>query len=831
MHFYFMATPTAQSTYANVILPVPIARLFTYRIPAELLAEIEPGKRVIVQFGVRRYYSAIVHDLHSTAPEGYEVKDIVSVLDDKPVVNTIQLKFWTWISAYYMCSLGEVMKAALPSGLKLESETRVFFNPNYVAESQLSNAEEIILNLLSDRNTLSVQDIAKAYKKHDLLKVIKKLVDVGALYIEESLHDKHKVKTETFVELMPHLYDEAELKQVFNSLTKAPKQLQILMKFVQLSGIFTMKASEVSKKSLLADIPPGDAFKALEKKGVFRTYEKIKPSGLEQTGDEHILKPLSAGQQKSLGEVKAAFKNKPVVLLHGYTASGKTELYIHLIDEQIKAGKQVLYLLPEIAITTQIINRLKGAFGDKVGVYHSKFSDTERVNVWKGLIDENTQHTYQVILGVRSSIFLPYNNLGLIIVDEEHENTYKQFDPAPRYHARDAAIVLAQMHDAKVLLGTATPSIDSYFNAKNGKYALVELFERYTQVELPEITVVSTEEGRIRKQMKSHFHPILIESIKTAIDAGEQVILFQNRRGFSPYFQCQACQAIPKCKFCDVSLTYHKNLGQLVCHYCGYSTSKISNCPSCGSNAMVMHGFGTEKIEDELALFFPGLRVARMDLDSTRSRKAYEELISDFENHELDILVGTQMVTKGLDFNNVSLVGVLDADHLLNFPDFRAYERSFQLISQVSGRAGRKNKRGKVIIQTTNPKNYIVQDVISNDFNHTYQTQIAERQNFGYPPFTRLIQLTLKHKRESLLDKAAEELASNLRKTFGSRVYGPEYPIVSRISNYYQKNILLKIERQSSLIKAKELITKDMQALIANTDFHSVIVQPDVDPM
>lgn len=831
MQFYFMTTPSLSNTYANVILPVPIPRLFTYLIPAEFAAEVEPGKRVIVQFGARRFYSAIVHDLHSIAPEGYDVKEIVSVLDESPVVNSIQLQFWAWIASYYMCSLGEVMKAALPSGLKLESETRVFFNPNYVAESQLSDSEEIILNLVSDRNAFAVQEIAKTYKKRDLLKIIKKLVDDGALHIEESLHDKHKIKTETYVELLPHLYEETELKQVFDSLAKAPKQLHILMKFVQLSGIFTTKASEVSKKSLLSDIPPGDAFKSLEKKGIFRTYEKTKASESGQTDDEHVLKPLSGGQRTALDQVKAAFESKPVVLLHGYTASGKTELYIYLIDEQLKAGKQVLYLLPEIAITAQIINRLKGAFGDKVGIYHSKFSDTDRVNVWKGLMDKKTQHTYQVILGVRSSVFLPYDNLGLIIVDEEHENSYKQFDPAPRYHARDAAIVLAQMHGAHVLLGTATPSVESYYNAENKKYALVELFERFTQVQLPEIGVVSTEEARVRKQMKSHFHPTLLESIKTALDSGEQVILFQNRRGFSPYFQCQVCQTIPKCKYCDVSLTYHKNLGQLVCHYCGYSTSKITNCPACGSNSMAMHGFGTEKIEDELALFFPNARIARMDLDSTRSRKAYEELIADFENHDLDILVGTQMVTKGLDFSNVSLVGVLDADHLLNFPDFRAYERSFQLMSQVSGRAGRNNKRGKVIIQTTNPNNYIINDVINNDFIHTYQTQLCERQNFGYPPFTRLLQLTLKHKSQSLLDQAAEELATNLRKTFGSRVYGPEYPIINRISNYFQKNILLKIERQSSLIKAKELIAKDVQALSAHPHFHSVIVQPDVDPM
>jgi len=827
-----MTVISPSTIFANVILPVPLPRLFTYRVPCELSIEIARGKRVIVQFGAKRFYSAIVYEVHSIQPEGYEVKDIISVLDEKPVVNSTQIKFWDWLASYYMCTLGEIMKAALPAALKLESETKVFFNSDFVAEHQLTDAEEIILNLLSERNSLSVQEIAKSYKKGDLLKVIKKLVDEGALIVEETLRDRQKAKTETFVELLPHLLHETELKPVFDSLVKAPKQLQVMMKFVQLSGIFTGKPVEVSKKSLLADISSGgEVLKTMEKKGIFQTYEKLATENANNKDLDHSLKPLSVNQQKALDEVKTAFETTTVALLHGYTASGKTELYIHLIDEQIKAGKQVLYLLPEIALTTQIINRLKNAFGDKVGIYHSKFSDSDRVKVWKRLMEETKQQRYQVILGVRSSVFLPFDNLGLIIIDEEHENTYKQFDPAPRYNARDAAIVLAQMHDAKTLLGTATPSIDSYFNAKNGKYGLVELFERYSNIALPVIKVVDTAAAKVRKQMKSHFHPELLESIKEALDLGEQVILFQNRRGFSPYFQCSICQTIPKCKHCDVSLTYHKHLNELVCHYCGYSTSKISICNACGSNALVMHGFGTEKIEDELALFFPGRRIARMDLDSTRSRKAYEELIFNFETHELDILVGTQMVTKGLDFDNVSLVGVLDADHLLNFPDFRAYERSFQLMSQVSGRAGRKNKRGKVIIQTTDPRNYIIHDVIANDFLHTYHSQLEERQNFGYPPFTRLIQLTLKHKDQPTLDKASEYLAAGLRKTFGTRVYGPEYPLVGRISNWYHKNILLKIERQSSVVKAKELILKDIQSLKGHPEFHSVIVQPDVDPM
>ena len=823
---------SSSSIFVNVILPLPLPRFFTYRVPGELVSELAAGKRVIVQFGAKRFYSAIIFSIHTTQPTGYDVKDIISVLDEKPVVNNFQLDLWTWISSYYLCAMGDVMKAALPSGLKLESETKVSLNQDFEATKQLSESEEIILALLGDRHTLAVEEIAKVYKKRDLLKIIKNLVDEGALYIEESLKSQRKPKTEIFVELLPHLYQEAELKQLFDVLNKAPRQLEILMKYVQLSGVFTPKSAEVNRKDLLNNVSSGnEALTSLIKKNVFRTYEKsINPDySLDPSG--HILKDLSKDQEEALKQVNTAFETKAVVLLHGYTASGKTELYIYLIDQQIRAGKQVLYLLPEIALTAQIINRLKGAFGEKVGIYHSKFSDAERVKVWNGLIDDQSQRRYQVVLGVRSSVLLPFENLGLIIVDEEHENTYKQFDPAPRYHARDTAIMLAQMHGAKILLGTATPSIETYFNTENEKYGLVNLFQRFSNIELPEIKVVNTAEAKIRKQMKSHFHPDLIASMKEVLDQGEQIILFQNRRGYSPYFQCTVCQAIPKCKYCDVSLTYHKNLNQLLCHYCGYSTSKLSNCEACGSSSMVMHGFGTEKIEDELALFFPSSKIARMDLDTTRSRKAYEELINDFENHDLDILVGTQMISKGLDFDNVSLVGILDADQLLNFPDFRAFERSFQLMAQVSGRAGRKIKQGKVIIQTADPKNYIIQDVINNDFLHMYKTQLAERENYGYPPFTRLIQLVLKHKNQSLLDNAAEFLALELRKSFGSRVYGPEYPIISRINNWYQKNILLKIERKASVSKGKEIILQAIQTLNSHSDYHSVMVNKDVDPM
>jgi primosomal protein N' (replication factor Y) len=821
-------TPTY---FANVILPVPIRKTFSYRIPEELLDEVIPGKRVIVQFGPRRYYSAIVHQIHQNAPTDYEVKDIVTVIDDIPVVNHLQLEFWEWISRYYMCSMGDVMKAALPSGLKLESETKVYANPEFETDQKLSSSELLILDCVNQKNSLEIKEIAKTYKKKDLLKLVKGLVEIGALRTEETIKDWNKPKTETFIEIPPAIRNDETLKNKFDELKRAPKQLQLLMKYIQLSGVLTSHFSEISKKNLItASGATAELIHILIRKGIFQAYEKNKAAPLPDT-NEGTLKLLSDLQQRILEQTKQLFTEKLVVLMHGYTASGKTELYIHLIDEQVKAGRQVLYLLPEIALTTQIINRLKVAFGSKVGIYHSKFSDAERIQVWNQLTKPKNTGNYQVILGVRSSVFLPFSNLGLVIVDEEHENSYKQFDPAPRYHARDAAIFLAQKHNAKVLLGTATPSVESYFNAENGKYGLVKLFQRYSNIALPEISIANTIDARDRKQMKSHFHPILLDGIKTALDQGEQVILFQNRRGFSPYMQCTACNTIPKCKYCDVSLTYHKSVNLLVCHYCGYTSSKISYCENCGSNTLSMHGFGTEKIEDELSIFFPGRRISRMDVDTTRTRKAYEKIINDFENGEVDILVGTQMISKGLDFDNVSLVGILDADHLLNFPDFRAYERSFQLMSQVSGRAGRKNKQGKVIIQTSDSKNYIIKDVIQNDFIHTYRTQLEDRHHFGYPPFTRLIRLTLKHKDKALLDKASDFFADLLKRYFAKRVYGPEYPLIERISNWYQKTILLKIERQASMVQAKEEIFKCMDEMATHHDFRAVFIQPDVDPM
>lgn len=593
--------------YADIILPLPLRNQFIYRVPQGIMSEVSIGKRVIVQFGTRKYYAGVVYKIHPDQPQGFEVKDIISVLDELPVINEFQIRFWEWIASYYMCTLGEVMKAAIPAGLKLESETRVTINHDFETARVLTNSEELIIGLLSQRVSLSVKEIAKIYKKQDILKVIKVLVDEGAIMIEESIIRFRGVKTQTFVELMPCYTIEDDLKKLFDALSKAPKQLQILMKFIQLSGIFQQVLSEVKKNELIANIKGGgEVLKVMVKKGIFNIIEKPYNEKVPKDGLNQNQKSLSEFQNQALSQISSAFQVKPVVLLHGYTASGKTELYINLIDKVIKSGKQVLYLLPEIALTMQIIVRLKNAFGDKVGVYHSKFSDSERKDVWNKMLKPNDEQRLQVILGVRSSIFLPFNNLGLIIVDEEHENSYKQFDPAPRYNARDAALMLARMHGAKTILGTATPAVETYFNVKNGKYGLVELFQRFSNVELPQVVIANLEDARKRKQMKSLFHPLLIESMNETLTLGKQIILFHNRRGFSSYMQCSVCNTISKCKNCDVSLTYHKNLNLLVCHYCGYTTSKITVCLACGLPTLQMHGFGTEKIEDELAMLFPG---------------------------------------------------------------------------------------------------------------------------------------------------------------------------------------------------------------------------------
>lgn len=818
--------------YADLILPLPLPKLFTYSIPEYLNKDIERGKRVVVQFGKKKLYTAIVSNVHQNKPDDYETKDILDIIDSTPIITEHQFKFWEWISTYYMCTLGEVYKAALPSGLKLESETIVFLNSEFENLHELNDNEELVFRILEDKNVLKVSEVNALLDNKNSISTLKSLIDKKAIHLEEKLKDIYKPKFETFIKLNEQIKTEEQLKEVFEKLKRAQKQLDVLMSYLHLSKYYTSeKKALVSKKELLDNAQTdSQTLKALFKKDILSPYE-IEIGRLELDDVQtNSIKPLTSAQQDAFYSIKTELDKKDVVLLHGITSSGKTEVYIHLMKEMIEQKKQVLYLLPEIALTTQIINRLKNVFGNKVGIYHSKFNDSERVETWNNIL-QNNEKSYDIILGVRSSIFLPFHNLGLIIVDEEHENTYKQFDPAPRYNAKDASNVLARIHGAKVLLGTATPSIETFYNAKSDKFGFVELKHRYQNISLPKIVIADTHDARKRKKMKSHFSELLLEHMQEALDKKEQIILFQNRRGFSPYIECEVCNWIPKCVYCDVNLTYHKATNQMVCHYCGYTHQPFNSCKACGSTSLITRGFGTEKIEDEIAIYFPEAKLARMDLDSTRSKKAYEKIISEFETKQVDILIGTQMVTKGLDFDNVSLVGVLNADNMINFPDFRAYERSFQLMTQVSGRAGRKNKEGKVIIQTSNPKHEVIADVISNDYYHLFITQLKDRKQFNYPPFSKLVNLTIKHKDLKILNQASKTLAQEIRTDLKKNVFGPFFPLINRIQNYYLKNILIKLPKDSNLQQNKSKILHHIENVKGFNNFKSIDVNIDVDPM
>lgn len=820
------------SNFADVILPLPLAGLFTYSIPEELKTDVAIGKRVVVPLGNKKLYTAIVRKLHNNEPSDYKVKDILSCLDSSHVINGYQLKFWDWISQYYQAVLGDVYKAAVPSGLKLESQTKISINSDFNTDSTLNKTEEQILNVLTHSKDVSISSLNQAVGLKNTLPQVKSLLEKGAVSIDEQISAGYKEKKQEFVCLNSD-FQEDEMGEILNKLKRAKKQQELLYSYLNLSKhFFEETPQKVSVLELLKSIDCSRTIlKSLIEKNILKIYfEKVDRLDHSEISSSE-LKILNQYQEKAIGEIRTHFENQNCVLLHGVTSSGKTEIYIHLIEEQIKKGKQVLYLLPEIALTTQIINRLKSVFGNKVGVYHSKFNDAERVEIYNNILENNSERSYQIILGVRSSIFLPFNNLGLIIVDEEHENTYKQFDPSPRYHARDAALYLAHLHQAKTLLGTATPAVETYFNAQKGKYGLVELFQRHQDLEMPEIIVSDIKEARRKKQMKSIFSPDLIKMMETCMENKEQVILFQNRRGYAPYLECKSCGWVPNCPNCSVSLTYHRHNNQLTCHYCGHGTHPPVNCNHCGSTDIEDRGFGTEKIEEELSAFFPDARIARMDLDTTRKKRAYEKLIYQFENHELDILVGTQMVSKGLDFDNVSLVGILNADSMMNYPDFRAYERSFQMMAQVSGRAGRKKKRGKVLIQTYAPDHPIIQSVVKNNYQEMYSSQLLERQEYIYPPYYRLINIGMKHKQQHLVNEAAEYLAKSLKKIFGVRVFGPQAPVINRIQNNYIVNILLKIEKKSSPAKAKWILNQQANFIKEIDRFKAIQINFDVDPM
>ena len=820
--------------YVDVLLPLALPGAFTYHVDPGHAGRVEPGKRVIVQFGRRKYYSAIIYRVHYDEPKEYKTKPVQTVLDDQPVINSFQMRLWEWMAQYYMCTLGEVYKASLPSGLKLESETKVVYQPDFDEyAASLTEKEALILDVLKDENVLGLKELADKTGRKDVLPIVNSLMNKQALTVEEKLKDAYKPRKESFVKLNFGPEDEQMLNQTFKQLKNAPKQVEILMYLIKLLRNQDNDSDGfVPRQKLLKETSGGTSpLKGLIDKGVViqedREISRLGEGNHKQGG----IKDLTSAQQEAYDQIQRGFEEKEVALLHGITSSGKTEIYIHLIREQLKQGNQVLYLLPEIALTSQIIHRLKAVFGEQVGVYHSKFPDNERVEVYQKLLNQHETDKFRVILGVRSSIFLPFSKLGLVIVDEEHENTYKQFDPAPRYHARDAAILLARMHGAKTLLGTATPSIESYYNAKRGKYGLVELMTRYLDIQLPQILIGDILEAKKKKEMSSHFTPTLIENMDEALKNDEQIILFQNRRGFSPYMECEQCGWIPECKHCDVSLTYHRRSNNLICHYCGYSVSVPQTCPACESQQIATRGFGTEKVEDEIPLFLPDARVKRMDLDSTRSRNAYENIIASFENHEIDILVGTQMVSKGLDFDNVSVVGILNADNMLNFPDFRAFERSYQLMAQVSGRAGRKKKQGRVIIQTSQPNHSIIKNVLENDFYGMYQSQLRERKEFMYPPYYRLVKILLKHRNREVLNDASQLLKKELQKMFGYRVLGPQDPLIGRVQNYHLKHVIIKIEKEKSPSKSKEIIRKITSKVQASEKFRSLQVHYDADPL
>ena len=817
--------------FIDVIVPVPLPGLFTYFAEEEIVHQLGVGKRVVVKFGRGKLYTAIIHTIHNNPPKNYQAKAIDFVLDDFPIVDEVQLKMWEWISSYYMCSLGEVMGAALPSGFKLVNETKVLLNETQKTDlSNLSDKEYLVAEALQIQPVLSLDEISNILGIKSIHKIIKSLYEKNIIVLEDEIKEKYSPKIITFVDWNRQNYPTKEsLNSAFELLKSAPKQQDLLLQILG-DGDWKIDSFKIKRSQLIKKYnSTSPVVNGLVKKGVFTLTEEEEGRLSSYVGKIENSLELNQEQENAFQAIKKQFEQKDSVLLHGVTGSGKTEVYTKLIMDALAKGERVLYLLPEIALTTQIIKRLQRVFGDKVGVYHSKFNLNERVELWNEML--NPESKYKVILGARSSLFLPLKNLGLIIVDEEHENTFKQFDPAPRYHGRDLALVLSKMHKAKVLLGSATPSVESYFNAKTEKYGLVELTKRYGGIQLPEVQCGDLKGDKKKKRMVSLFTELLKNNMDEALEKGEQIILFQNRRGFAPMLECFTCGHIQQCKRCDVSLTYHKHSNLLRCHYCGYTEKVELTCTACGSVDTNMRGFGTEKIEEEVKKVFPKARVARMDLDTTRGKNSYQNLISKFEDKEVDILVGTQMVSKGLDFNNVSLVGVLNADQMLYYPDFRAFERAYQLMAQVSGRAGRKYKRGKVIIQSHNPHHNTIRDVMDNDYLNMYNSEILNRRNFLYPPFYRLIYLTFRHKERDVLDACCDTFASNLKSEIGNdRVLGPEYPGISRINNLYNKKIMIKAQKSLSIVQIKSKIKYWIDVFKKDSAFKYVRITVDVDP-
>lgn len=754
--------------YVDVIVPLPLEGTFTYSVPHDLADRVRFGVRVAVTFGASKVHTAIVVRAHQDKP-AFNVKDIVDVIDDQPMLLEQQYKLWQWLSAYYMAPLGDVYNAALPAGLKVE--------------------------------------------------------------------ENYKPRTETYVDLCEPLRNEQSLNVALDLLKRARNQREALMHFLRISHWETIEGTQTAE--LVVDITREElmnvshcsyaVIKSLVERKILFTYER-EVGRLNDHGEEHLenVKRLNEGQQEAYNQIVFQFLKKNVVLLHGVTSSGKTEIYIHLIKKALEEKKQVLYLLPEIALTVQITSRLRHVFGDKLGIYHSKYSDAERVEIWKKQL---SHHPYEVVLGARSAVFLPFQRLGLVIIDEEHETSFKQQDPSPRYHARSAAIVLARMYGAKTLLGTATPSVESYYNACQGKYGLVTLTSRYKDIKLPEIRVVDTKDLQRRKMMTGPFSPPLIAAVNEALKSGQQVILFQNRRGFAPMIECRTCGWVPKCTNCDVSLTMHKSMNLLTCHYCGYTYRIPAVCPACGGTDLRGRGYGTEKVEEYVGQLFPEARVARMDLDTTRTRNAYERIIDDFSSGRTNLLIGTQMVSKGLDFDRVSVVGILNADAMLNYPDFRAYEHAFMMMAQVSGRAGRKGQRGKVFLQTKNKELPIIRQVVENDYQGFYEALLEERRLFSYPPFHRLVYVFLRHRHDEVVESAGIEMGSRLRQGLGDRILGPDKPSIARVKNLHIRKIVIKLENGIDQKAVRLYLRTVQQQLLQDKRYAALQVYYDVDPL
>ncbi|EOZ98370.1 Helicase PriA essential for oriC/DnaA-independent DNA replication [Indibacter alkaliphilus LW1] len=820
--------------FADVIIPVPIPKMFTYKIPKNFRDEIGIGFRVIVQFGKKKVLTGVIAKVHQKPPAAYEAKPILDLLDNHATVNPLQIRFWAWMAEYYCCNIGDVMNAALPSGLKLSSESKIQVNPTFDQDTSpypLDDREETLLQALANKGELSYEDCESVLGIKSIHPIIKSLVIKEAILVFEQVKEKYSPKVESRIRLSKAFFtDKKKLEKLFHELSSKPKQEEVLLKYLQEVPVYRQPElnSRGLEKSVFSEAGlSASSLKTLIKNGVLEEYKLIISRFQEAAPSKEEI-TLSEYQEKALVKIKEELQEKNTLLLHGITGSGKTEIYITLIKEALASGSQVLMLLPEIALTTHMVGRLRQVFGSSMGVYHSKYSDNERVEVWNGVLSGKLSF----VLGVRSSIFLPFDSLGLVIVDEEHESSFKQFDPAPRFQARDAAIMLAWLHQAKTILGSATPSFESFYNARTQKYGYVALDRRYGEAQLPEYILSDILVDKKKNLLKLDFTRLLRESIQEALKNQEQVLIFQNRRGYSPYISCEDCGWIPECEHCDVSLTYHQFNEEMRCHYCGFKEKVPKTCPACGSNKLSAVGLGTERIEESLSLLFPEARVARMDLDTTRSKFGYQRLLEEFGSGNVDILVGTQMITKGLDFDRVTVVGVMDADRILFFPDFRAGERAFQQITQVAGRAGRREKKGKVIIQTRKPEQQIFHQIIQGDYKNFYLQEMGDRQRFFYPPFVKIIKIVTRHKDYKVAERAARNLHHLMEDIPVKKILlGPEKGLIGKIKNQFIFETIAKLDKSGNApAQFKQAINELINELQSHKDFRSVRFLIDVDP-